>query len=87
MSSSGHKFSQEQIEALFALGDVNDDGYSDFAVGSLGDDTAGTGFGSLTVFSGANGSILYKKYGTAANKWFGSVISNAGDVNADACRF
>ena len=26
MSSSGHKFSQEQVEALFALGDVNDDG-------------------------------------------------------------
>ena len=29
MSSSGHKFSQEQIEALFALGDVNDDGALD----------------------------------------------------------
>ena len=29
MSSSGHKFSKEQIEALFALGDVNDDGALD----------------------------------------------------------
>merc|ERR1719346_307933 len=29
MSSSGHKFSQEQVEALFALGDVNDDGAID----------------------------------------------------------
>jgi len=29
MASSGHKFSQEQIEAIFALGDVNDDGAID----------------------------------------------------------
>lgn len=29
MGSSGHKFSQEQIEAIFALGDVNDDGAID----------------------------------------------------------
>jgi Ca2+-binding EF-hand superfamily protein len=29
MSSSGHKFSQEQIESIFALGDVNDDGEID----------------------------------------------------------
>merc|ERR1719292_16239 len=29
MGASGHKFSQEQIEALFALGDVNDDGALD----------------------------------------------------------
>ena len=26
MSSSGHKFSGEQVDALFALGDINDDG-------------------------------------------------------------
>ena len=26
MSSSGHKFSPEQVDAIFALGDVNDDG-------------------------------------------------------------
>merc|ERR1719474_2401798 len=29
MASSAHKFSQEQIEAVFALGDVNDDGAID----------------------------------------------------------
>jgi len=29
MSSSGHKFSSEQIESLFALGDINDDGAID----------------------------------------------------------
>ena len=29
MSASGHKFSQEQIESIFALGDVNDDGAID----------------------------------------------------------
>jgi calmodulin len=29
MGSSGHKFSNEQVEALFALGDVNDDGALD----------------------------------------------------------
>ena len=26
MTSSGHKFSGEQVDALFALGDINDDG-------------------------------------------------------------
>merc|ERR1719187_532067 len=29
MGASGHKFSQEQIESIFALGDVNDDGAID----------------------------------------------------------
>ena len=39
---------------------MNNDGYADVIVGAPFDDDGGIGSGSATVFSGIDGSVLYK---------------------------
>lgn len=64
-------------------GDVNGDGFDDLVVGAPYDDNSGTYTGSVSVFSGANGSVLYKFYGDSELNQFGISVSGAGDVNGD----
>jgi len=72
---AGHK--------VVGLGDVNGDGYSDFAVSYLGASPAGQFSGKVIVYSGKNGQIIHEKNGTEASEKFGSALANAGDVNND----
>ena len=74
-------------------GDVDGDGFSDFFVGSPGDDVAGIGsIGSFSVFSGASGSQLYQRTGflvpgtTGFFSGFGNSISLASDFDSDGVR-
>jgi len=64
-------------------GDVNNDGVVDVIVGAPDNDTNGSNSGSVTIFSGASGAILYRFYGESAYDVFGEVVSGAGDVNND----
>ena len=65
-------------------GDVNGDGKADFIVGARSADPGGrVRAGSVYVYSGADGSILYQKDGVATNDNFGYSVSMAGDVNGD----
>ncbi len=64
-------------------GDVNQDGYADFIVASLDDNTNGSDAGMARVYSGSNSSILYSFFGDSAFDQFGSSVSGAGDVNSD----
>lgn len=77
------------------LGDLNGDGYGDFAVGCTGD-SAGAGFGTGAIyifFGGPNGTILSTQKISAregnfkdtleSNGWFGYEIANIGDFNHD----
>jgi hypothetical protein len=66
-----------------AAGDVNNDGTMDVIVGAYGDDNNGAESGSATVYSGADGTVLYTFNGTAAGDNFGFSVSGAGDVNND----
>ncbi len=62
-----------------AAGDVNGDGKDDFIVGA----PAYSGWsGAAFVYSGANGSLLYQKFG-ATYEEFGYSVGGAGDVNGD----
>ena len=62
------------------LGDVNGDGVPDFIVGAPGADVGG----GVRVFSGANGTVLYRvDGGEAANDGFGASVRDVGDVNGD----
>jgi len=66
------------------LGDVNGDGVDDFLVGAPGTRVNGmNSAGAVMVYSGADGSELYRKTGSAALDLFGSHVSAAGDVNQD----
>jgi len=63
-----HRFGQ----AVAGVGDVNLDGYADFAVGAWRDSTNGVNAGSVTVYSGADGSVLYRFDGVPYSFFGGS---------------
>ena len=63
--------------------DVNGDQVEDFVVGAYGNDGGGIDAGSVYVFSGAGGSLIYELAGAAAGDGFGFAVAAVGDVNAD----
>ena len=71
--------SRENGWSVSGAGDVNGDGFADFVVGARNGDF---GRGSARVFSGADGSELYRFDGMLAGSTEISV-SDAGDVNGD----
>ncbi len=77
--SVGDNFGQSVSHA----GDVNGDGFADLIVGAYLDDNNGNESGSVRVFSGLDGSILYNFDGDSAEDYFGVSVSHAGDVNGD----
>jgi len=86
-SSDPFGFSDNFGGSLSGAGDVNGDGLADLIVGASGDDNNGTNTGSVRVFSGADGSVLYNFDGDASAGFFGDQfgqsVSGAGDVNGD----
>ncbi|PLX39346.1 MAG: hypothetical protein C0606_02125 [Hyphomicrobiales bacterium] len=69
--------------SVAGLGDVNDDGYADFAIGSPKDTENGDYSGTVEVFSGATGEVLYSVYGDDIGDRFGYTIANMGDLDGD----
>ncbi len=65
------------------IGDINADGFGDVIVGAMFDDNNGTDSGSATVFSGADGSVLFAVNGAAAGDQMGFSVAGPGDVNGD----
>ncbi len=82
-SFNGDSAGDEFGAAVSGGGDVNGDGVSDLIVGIRGDDNNGVNSGSVRVFSGADGSVLYNSDGDSAGDEFGFAVSNTGDVNGD----
>ncbi|MGH8003201.1 MAG: integrin alpha, partial [Limisphaerales bacterium] len=70
--------------SVAGAGDVNGDGRTDFIIGAPFADPGGrSNAGSAYLFSGATGSLLFEKNGTAARDFFGSSVALAGDVDGD----
>jgi len=69
--------------AVAGLGDLDHDGYDDFAVGARSADPNGPESGRATVYSGLDGSVLATVDGAAAGDELGFSLAAAGDVDAD----
>ena len=66
------------------VGDTNGDGVADIVVSEPGSDDNGINTGSITLYSGADGSVLHIINGpSSANVQFGACVAWAGDLNAD----
>lgn len=69
--------------AVSGAGDLNGDGTPDFVVGAPGDDSSGNnGTGSVSAYSGLDGSLLYRRY-SIGHHGLGYSVDGAGDVNGD----
>ncbi len=64
-------------------GDVNGDGHADYVVGSSADDTLGSNLGSVTVYSGIDGSVLHQFGGNTGGGKFGWACACSADVDGD----
>ena len=69
--------------AVSGVGDLNSDGHDDFIVGACQDSTNGNQAGEVRVFSGVDGSLMFRVLGESSGDFFGNAVSGAGDVNAD----
>lgn len=70
--------------AVGTLGDINGDGFADILVGARYADVGQlVDAGSVSVFSGKNGSELMHLSGDNAGDWFGVSVSGIGDLNGD----
>ena len=71
--------------SIAGVGDANQDGFDDFAVGAPGGelDGSGEGMGSVQLFSGKNGKRLEEWKGEEDGDGFGWSVDGAGDVNGD----
>ncbi len=74
-----YDFSKEVAE----IGDVNADGYADFAIGLPRYGIQNPQLGRIDIYSGKTGTVLYSILGISANDQFGSRIRGSGDVNLD----
>lgn len=69
--------------ALAGVGDVDQDGFPDLAVGAPGASVNFLFSGSVRIHSGADFSILYRFHGDAELDMLGTSLAPAGDVDAD----
>lgn len=78
-SSAGDEFGW----VMDGAGDVNGDGVPDVIIGADRDDDNGGDSGRVSVYSGANGSLLYAWNGSGPNAFLGHAVAGVGDVDQD----
>ncbi|MDP2364267.1 MAG: integrin alpha, partial [Ignavibacteria bacterium] len=72
--------------SVSTAGDVNGDGYSDVIVGAYENDAGGSNAGAAYIYYGSVSMDYWSDVtltGAAAENYFGSSVSEAGDVNGD----
>ncbi|MBI4881213.1 MAG: FG-GAP repeat protein [Planctomycetes bacterium] len=82
---NGHAAGDQFGSSVSDAGDINNDGFPDIIVGAPGDDIGGNASGSAEVFSGKDGSSIYRFPGAGTPWGLGRCVSDAGDVDADGC--
>jgi len=89
---NGAKSNDLAGHAIDGVGDINKDGYAEFAIAAKGQDTFGSNSGMVYVFNGAELPIFktvalaeawYKIGGETAGDRAGHDLAGAGDVDSD----
>ncbi|KAA3605821.1 MAG: hypothetical protein DWQ01_18630 [Planctomycetota bacterium] len=65
--------------------DVNGDGLQDIIAGAFRESPGGNQEGSVYVYSGADGQIIYRLDGIEAFESFGERVGGLGDLDLDGC--
>ncbi|NQU48403.1 MAG: FG-GAP repeat protein [Planctomycetes bacterium] len=84
-----HQWNSDEVGNLFGssiskAGDVNADGFADVIIGASGASPSGMNrAGSAFVYSGVDGSLIYRWDGKFEYDTLGQAVSDAGDVNGD----
>ncbi|MCK6448701.1 MAG: integrin alpha [Planctomycetes bacterium] len=68
--------------AVSGVGDANADGYADIVVGAYNEPDH-TVIGAAHVYSGRDGTLLFKVFGDYVGSAFGIAVSGGGDMNGD----
>ncbi len=72
--------------AVTGMGDLNADGYDDFAIGSWGKHTPTAFAGMVEIYSGADGSLMQTISGDFDHGYFGESIASIEDTDGDGLR-
>ncbi len=80
---TGLKSGDQLGSVVAAAGDVNNDGFADIVIGVPGVDVLGSNDGSVAVFSGQTGFLVFAAIGRTAGDALGVSVARAGDVNLD----
>ncbi|ODS22433.1 hypothetical protein AB835_14200 [Candidatus Endobugula sertula] len=64
-------------------GDINNDGVEDIMVGAPFSNMNGTNSGYVSIYSGRDGSLIYRLPGNSAGDQFGVSVKGIGDINHD----
>ena len=80
---TGEVVGDQYGRSVAVVGDANNDGYDDYAIGSRGNAGVGLNRGRVIVYSGLDGAMLRTFDGEADNDHFSEALAGAGDVNND----
>lgn len=69
--------------AVAGIGDLDGDGFDDYAIGIPGIDQVIVDGGEVRIMSGASGAVLRRHFGITAHSGYGTAIVRLGDINAD----
>ena len=72
--------------AIANLGDIDQDGVPDLAIGTSPELRNSTAQGEVSAFSGRSGALLYTVRSDRAGVWFGASIATTADLDGDGCR-
>lgn len=81
--TDGLFFGDAYGRSVASVGDIDRDGFDDFAVGADSVDATGTDSGRVYVYSGATRLLMFSLLGDSVGDFFGYSVDGAGDVNAD----